>query len=196
MSATFEQWMDWVVGDQAGETQWLNILSQLEYVGCRKILKSVPFDRVNADVLQHIQEEALHAHLLKQVVLRREGREGWEAPAWSEAAWEYIQTVDQGVCDLCDASSFYPLVSWVIEQRVLWLYPLYLSKTLDANVQRALKTILAQEKRHAAQFEALAFERTAQVAAVRVEERAWDQFVDRLHAVRLQPNRSGHAAAL
>lgn len=128
-SEPFEQWMESVLQDEALETRWLNLLSQLEYVGCRKILKSVPYDRVDAGVLQHIQEEALHAHLLKQLVLKRGGSEGWEDPSWSEAGWEYIQSVDRGICEGLSPFVYYPLVSWVIEQRVLWLYPWYLEKT-------------------------------------------------------------------
>ncbi|MEZ4751169.1 MAG: ferritin-like domain-containing protein [Bdellovibrionota bacterium] len=181
-SEPFERWMESVVADEATETRWLNLLSQLEYVGCRKILKSVPYDRVDASVLQHIQEEALHAHLLKQLVIKRGGHDGWEAPSWSEPGWEYIQTVDREICEGLSPVVYYPLVSWVIEQRVLWLYPWYLEKTRDASIKRVLTTILAQEKRHADQFSEHGFNRENQVEAVRVEERAWSKLILKLAA--------------
>ncbi|MCB0405969.1 MAG: ferritin-like domain-containing protein [Bdellovibrionales bacterium] len=181
-SEPFVRWLDGVVQDEVTETRWLNLLSQLEYVGCRKILKSIPYERVNASVLQHIQEEALHAHLLKQLVLKRGGKDAWEDPSWSESGWEYIQSVDRQICEGLSPVMYYPLVSWVIEQRVMWLYPWYLEKTSDPAIKRVLTTILAQEKRHADQFAEHGFNSENQLEAVRIEERAWNKLIVKLSA--------------
>ena len=46
------------------ELEWIDLLSQLEYVGCRKIVKSVGFEAVSLEILRHVSEEASHAYLL------------------------------------------------------------------------------------------------------------------------------------
>src|SRR5579872_6459407 len=44
------------------ELEWIDLLSQLEYVGCRKIVKSIGFESVSLEVLRHVSEEASHAY--------------------------------------------------------------------------------------------------------------------------------------
>lgn len=175
------RWLGGVLGDEDRETQWLDLLSQLEYVGCRKILKSVPYERVDAQTLQHIHEEAFHAYLLKNLV-RRRGRGGasWSANPLSALGWKYFQTLDQQVSALDDEPS-YPLVSWAIESRVLQLYPLYIELTDDPEIKRTLKTILAQEKRHGDQFDEQVLPHRAEAAEI--ERRCWEGLMSGLEAL-------------
>jgi len=45
-----------IVANPAGEAEWLDLLSQLEYVGCRKIIKAIPYHQIDEGILQHVSE--------------------------------------------------------------------------------------------------------------------------------------------
>ena len=158
------------------EIEWLDLLSQLEYVGCRKIVKGVPFTSVNADILQHIFEEGLHAYLLKRLVENKGKQEfTWDSSEFSEIGWRYIQQLDHEVAKL-QPEGAYPLVSWTIEQRVLAMYPIYLAMTKDAEVRDVISQILIQEKRHGKQFAEMPFSAEQKTEALEIEKRLWSQF--------------------
>lgn len=171
----FKPFLEFVTATPEREAQWLDMLSQLEYVGCRKILKAVRYDRVDASVLQHAAEEANHAWLLKQAAARL-GRGGatWSGPL-SEIGWRYFKELDTRVSALQN-DGHYPAVSWAIERRVMELYPAYLAATKDPQVRAALSEILAQEKRHGAQFDACDLPADLKREAARIEGELWDEF--------------------
>src|SRR5258708_5302121 len=83
------------------ELEWIDLLSQLEYVGCRKIVKSVAFEAVSLEILRHVSEEASHAFLLKSVV-EEGGLRGrsWREGRFAEAGWRYFQGLDQRISSL------------------------------------------------------------------------------------------------
>jgi hypothetical protein len=179
-----------MTADRDAELEWVDLLSQLEYVGCRKIVKSHRFDAVSLDVLRHISEEASHALLLKAAAEKN----GLPSRSWKDgllgaAGWRYFQSLDRGVeqqlgsVDLC-----YALVSVAVERRVLAMYPMYLERTKLDDVRRAVTRILAQEKRHARQFDDLALPPDAVTAACALEERLWSEFS--AEAVRLADARA------
>ena len=162
----------------AMELEWIDLLSQLEYVGCRKIVKSVGFEAVSLEILRHVSEEASHAFLLKAVVEEGGLRDrSWRDGRFAEAGWRYFQGLDQRISALPGLEGLrYPGVSWAIERRVLVVYPAYLRLTRNESLKKALRRILAQEERHGAQFGEFAFPDgyLAQVAAI--EEALWPQF--------------------
>lgn len=167
-----------VTSTRAREVAWLDLLSQMEYVGMRKIVKSLDFGRVDVHVLQHIAEEASHAYLLKTVVEKLGGTawKNWATSPFSELGWRYFSGLDRELCELePDQSSFYATVSWAVEQRVLELYPTYLEITQEPLVRRVIETILAQEKRHHREAE-LAIPDAGRGRAIPVESRYWEQF--------------------
>jgi hypothetical protein len=160
------------------ELEWIDLLSQLEYVGCRKIVKSVGFESVNLEILRHVFEEASHAYLLKAVVEEGGLRDrSWREGRFAEAGWHYFQGLDQRISALPGSEGLrYPGVSWAIERRVLVVYPAYLKTTRNESLKKALRRILAQEERHGAQFGEFAFPDgyLPQVAAI--EEALWPEF--------------------
>jgi hypothetical protein len=163
-----------IAGDPALELEWIDLLSQLEYVGCRKIVKSVGFEAVSLEVLRHVAEEASHAHLLKSIV----GERPWTQGRFSGAGWRYFQELDRRVSALPDSEGLrYPGVSWAIERRVLVVYPAYLRATRNDAVQRALRRILAQEEQHGERFDAFAFPEGYQTAVAAIEEALWPEFL-------------------
>ncbi len=171
----FESVLKRVCSDPELEAEWLRMLSQLEYAGCRKIVKSVPFEKVDLSVLNHVMEEASHAYLLRAQADRL-GRVALSS-VLNEIAWTYFQTLDHGVSRLHGEGYLYPPVSWIIERRVLEVYPLYLSATRQLGVKKVLSRILAQEQRHGAQFEALKLDERFKAAAVEWEASLWSDFV-------------------
>ena len=67
-------------------------------------------------------------------------------------------------------------MSWAIERRVMEIYPAYLAATKDAGVRASLAQILAQEKRHGAQFDAVDLPSEVKREAARIEGELWDSF--------------------
>ena len=161
------------------ELEWIDLLSQLEYVGCRKIVKSVGFESVSLEILRHVSEEASHAFLLKSVVEEGGLRDrSWREGRFAEAGWRYFQGLDQRISGLPDSDGLrYPGVSWAIERRVLVVYPAYLRLTRNESLKKALRRILAQEERHGAQFGEFSFPDGYLPQVATIEESLWPEFV-------------------
>jgi len=161
------------------ELEWVDLLSQLEYVGCRKIVKSIGFESITLEVLRHVSEEASHAYLLKAVV--EEGGivgRSWRDGRFAEAGWGYFQNLDRRISALPGSDGLrYPAVSWAIERRVLIVYPAYLKTTKNESLKRALRRILAQEERHGAQFAEVPFPDGMAAEIARIEEALWPEFL-------------------
>ena len=188
--ASIAEFLGRIVASPDLELEWIDLLSQLEYVGCRKIVKSVGFESVNLEILRHVSEEASHAYLLKAVVEEGGVRDrSWREGRFAEAGWGYFQSLDQRISSLPASDGLrYPGVSWAIERRVLVVYPAYLKATRNESLKKALRRILAQEERHGAQFGEFAFPDgyLAQVAAI--EEALWPEFTAAASRLALQPS--------
>ena len=177
----FKQLLEKIVAREELETEWLDMLAQLEYAGCRKIMKAVPFKDVNFEVVQHVSEEASHAFLLKALVDKARKERPWVEAPLTQIGWKYFQTLDHGISRLQGEAFHYPAVSWVVEQRVLEVYPAYLEATQNPSVKRAVSRILAQEKRHSAQFDG-DFPESFKKAALALEAQLWSELVESLDA--------------
>lgn len=167
------------------ELEWVDLLSQLEYVGCRKILKNVEFSNVDVSVLKHLAEEASHAYLLKSAA-EQSGltKRPWSEGLFSKIGYEYFQTLDTEVAEMQHREEDrYPAVSWAIETRVLTLYPNYVEVCAFPKVKRILGQIMAQEELHAVQFGSFTFNDTEKGEILRLEERLWNRFLERAMAV-------------
>jgi hypothetical protein len=178
----FEETLKRVCADPDLESEWLEMLSQLEYAGCRKIVKAVPFERVSAEVLNHVMEEASHAFLLKSLVVKRAGDRAWTQCPLTELGWTYFQTLDHGVSGFQEEPFHYPAVSWIVERRVLDVYPRYLAATRNLGVKRVVQRILAQEKRHSTLFGDEGFPEAFKQRAIEWEAGLWSDFVAGLDA--------------
>lgn len=163
----FAETLKRLVESEDFENQFLDLLSLLEYVGCRKIIKGVPFTEVTAEILTHIQEESLHALILKRLVRRPTL---WSRSRFSEMGWRYFKRLDEMISR--EVTPSYAAVSWAIEQRALKVYPLYLEITQREDVRHTIATILAQEKKHAKLFEEARSHRW-----IEIETELWGEFV-------------------
>ena len=181
-SEKFLKILSGIVEDPNLEMEWLDLLSQLEYVGCRKIVKSLPYDRITLEVLQHVFEESSHAFLLKSVAEKKGlARRTWQSAPLSRIGWAYFQELDQRISSLTPQAVWnYPGVSWAIESRVLWVYPRYHEMTRDEGVRGVLARILAQEKRHSAQFHEVDFPADLREKMLAIEAELWGGFENAL----------------
>ena len=179
---TFEQpflnFLKRVNSDATLERDWVDLLSQLEYVGCRKIIKAIAFHEVTTEILRHIAEEASHAYLLKRVVDPK-GDSGatWEQGRFCAAGWRYFQRLDHGVCAIDPSAALrYPGVAWAIERRVLTLYPVMLELSQNESLTRALKQIIGQERRHGNLFNSVTFPEGYREKVIQLEAILWKDF--------------------
>lgn len=137
--------------------QWLNTLSFLEYIGCRKIVKSQDAQVINSEILQHIAEEARHASFFKKeaekINCRPMGYSAKEMIA-GEAAEDYFQQLDRAVEEKLKGASKDPrflnylYVTWLVETRATQVYEIYQSILEKKNFDFSLKSLLREEQRH------------------------------------------------
>lgn len=167
----FEKTLEKICSDRRLESHWVNLLSLLEYIGCRKILKGVPFNEVNAEILRHVFEESLHAFTLKKLV-----DTPWSEGLFTQIGWNYFKSLDEEISSKVQPS--YRAVSWAIEERVMRVYPLYVEKTDWSETKQVLCIILAQERRHAEMF--LQEERAD---LKQIEEKLWENFCLAISAI-------------
>ena len=125
------------------EAAWLNTLSLLEYIGARKIMRTVAETHPSAAILEHIATETRHAVMFKKLACSVAGRPvdtyfsrlDSELSAWAaDIAGEDSQLLN------------YLLVSTVAERRVMMLYPTYREVTATDSVRDALREIIVDEK--------------------------------------------------
>jgi len=178
----FLAFLEKVAKDPALETEWIDLLSQLEYVGCRKILKGVDFERVNLSVLQHVMEEASHAFLMKQAAGPEVANRPWTEGKFAAAGWKYFQTLDGLISAELPEASCYPVVSWAVERRVMEVYPAYLKVTRNEGVREALNVIVEQEKRHGKLFEKFEISAEQRTRILGVERELWHSLIQELSA--------------
>ncbi len=177
----WDQTLRHLVCDPWLECQWIDLLSQLEYVGFRKIAKAVAFENVSLSVLQHAAEEASHAHLLKQLAVKLGGAQtSWKESVMGRIGWHYFSELDRLASQEVQATHCYPIVSWVVEQRVMQVYPRYLALTQNDHVKRTLRRILAQEERHGKDFEENPVVSGQKQRLLSIELPLWERFCEEL----------------
>ncbi len=142
----------------------LNTFSFLEYIGCRKIIKSQEAQSLSAAVLTHATEEARHALILKKMAVRLGGiKFDSYAPSallCGSEAEAYFQLLDQG-CASQLAPDFphhtsqanYLYVTWLIEQRAIKVYKSYQKAQGIFGASSALNGLLEEEVHHLAAVE-------------------------------------------
>lgn len=174
----FHRALSRIVLDRGLEAEWLNLLSQLEHIGCRKIIKAVPYPAMSLSILRHVSEEASHACLLKAAAERLgEGISSWDRSPLGEMGWTYFRALDERITGVTkDTKWNYPGVSWAVERRVLEVYPWYLKLTRDDYVRQTLARILAEEKRHGAEINAMEFGPRLKDLMRSIEGELWSGF--------------------
>lgn len=136
------------------EARWLNTLSLLEFIGSRKIAKAVCDAHPSLEILEHLADEARHAHLFKKlsILLDPSGDENYLC---GDEAVSYFQMLDTSVSEWVkkltekeNSYTNYLFVTCMIERRAMKLYPLYKSLIPNGEVAAGLQQIILEESHH------------------------------------------------
>ncbi|MDC0712031.1 hypothetical protein POL68_26420 [Stigmatella sp. ncwal1] len=151
------------------EARWLNTLSLLEFIGVRKISRTVADRHPSLEVLGHLADETRHALAFKRLACEVAGTEpseylcAQEAAAWFQtldrelAAWT-VRTLGQE-----DVQLNYLLTTTLVEQRAMLLYPLYKAATRHPAVRAELGKVVTEEQSHRLDIEDTCLRRLAEV---------------------------------
>lgn len=136
------------------EARWLNTLSLLEFVGARKISKTVCQHHPSLEVLAHFADETRHAFTFKNLSQQLSGSDCRDYLCREEALG-YFQTLDRDlsrwITNLTakdEPYQNYLAVTCAIERRAMKLYPLYRSITGDPRVREELGRVIEEEASH------------------------------------------------
>ncbi|MCB1174693.1 MAG: rubrerythrin [Leptospiraceae bacterium] len=159
-----------VIGCPSIHARWLNTLSLLEFMGSRKIARSLSGAFCDEQRLRHLAEEARHAHFFKRAIERIPQApvlQGYtvEQTLSRTAAALYFHGLDarvkhrlQEVCATMDDNSFtelcYLYVTTLVEERAARVYPLYDSILEKHGIPVRLQGIIGEEDRHLAAMHA------------------------------------------
>lgn len=153
-----------ITADEELEAKWLNTLSLLEYIGARKIGKTMCQEHPPAIVLDHWADETRHAYAFKQLCEELAGGE-YDAYLAPEAAQTYFQSLDERASHWVSEATGrsetpqnYLLVTTLIERRAMMIYPLYRSFTTHDVVRDELQQIIVEEQDHRVALEEKAVE--------------------------------------
>jgi hypothetical protein len=140
--------------DELLEAQWLHTLSALEFIGARKISRTVARHHPTRQILDHLSDETRHAMAFKDLSFAAFGHEP-SSYLCIEAAGEYFSKLDSELSAWFseirgkeDTALNYLLVTTLIERRAMKLYPLYRSITTREDVREELSAIIREEQAH------------------------------------------------
>lgn len=139
--------------------RFLNMLSLMEHIGSRKIMRSQSGGELGIEVLKHLSEEARHAYFFKRLAERVGGR----ADDYSErhtlvptAAAMYVGRLDAGINRSLGPNKPgevpYLYVSMIIEHRAIWAYHHYHAVLIEQGTGLSLKSVIAEEELHLPQM--------------------------------------------
>ena len=133
--------------------RFLNTLSYLEYIGARKMLKSLPAPILNKSFLDHVNEEIRHSLFFKSLAEKltqvNYGFKEQELIAGSSAS-HYFQEVDHYGLKFSFSNPLlnYLYTTYAIEQRAMIFYSIYNDMLKKKNFPFSLQSILNDEAEH------------------------------------------------
>lgn len=165
-----------ICSDAEVEARWLNTLSLLEYIGARKIGKTVASSHPqDAEVLDHWADETRHAYAFKRLS-EKVSANGSEYLC-EEASKRFFATLDERASEWMESvsgkdSEFekYLLVTTLIERRAMMIYPLYRAATPHDFVAEELQQIVVEEQDHRVAIEENALDLLASYGIDGLEE--------------------------
>ena len=142
-----------ITSDSALHSRFLNTLSYLEYIGSRKMLKSLPSSILDYFFLDHINEETRHSLILKrlaQKVAKKNMAFQDNEMVAGQSGQDYFQEVDHYSLKFTFDNPVlnYLYTSYAIEQRALVFYSLYNDVLKKKSFAFSLDAILNDEIKH------------------------------------------------
>lgn len=168
------------------EARFLNTLSLLEFVGSRKISRTVGQKHPTRAILAHYADEVRHALAFKALSEELGAREN--DYLCGDEALAYFKSLDTALSNWLkeksgsdDTYANYLLVTHVIEKRAMKIYPLYKSLTTHAAVSRELQAIIVEEASHLGEMDEKCGAMLAKCGApfeeaVAIEDRLYQKF--------------------
>lgn len=148
-----------ITADRQLESRWLNTLSLMEFIGARKISRTVADSHPSTDVLDHLADETRHALAFKELANCVRGEEETDYLV-EDAAKTYFFKLDRELsawaAEMAGEESTrlnYLLVTTMIERRAMVLYPLYRAATATDDVRAELTDIITEEQSHRVEIE-------------------------------------------
>lgn len=181
-----------IASEPALEARWLNTVSLLEFIGARKISRTVADRHPSAKVLGHLADETRHALAFKQLACEVAGGEP-TAYLCAEQATAWFQTLDRELAAWSlqalgreDTRLNYLLTTTLVEQRAMLLYPLYKAATSRASVRAELARVVTEEQSHRRELEETCLRLLQEAGGLdlsgpkALEERLFDGFLSAL----------------
>ncbi|AKF79079.1 hypothetical protein MFUL124B02_00865 [Myxococcus fulvus 124B02] len=176
------------------EARWLHTLSLMEFIGARKISRTVADRHPSLSVLEHLADETRHAFAFKRLSVELAGGEiaTFLCP---EGAGRYFQALDHELAKWAtsytgapDVYLHYLLTTTAIERRAMVLYPLYKAATRSPSVKEELGRVVTEEQGHRRTIEDACVARLSAVGAslddaLALEERLFGAFIAELEPV-------------
>ncbi|NOK15118.1 hypothetical protein [Corallococcus exercitus] len=174
------------------EVRWLHTVSLLEFIGARKISRTVADRHPSLEVLGHLADETRHAFTFKRLACEVAGREDvteflsvGAASAWFQALDRQLAEWVTGVTGTADVYLHYLLTTAVVERRAMVLYPLYKAATRHAVVREELGRVVVEEQSHRRAIEDACQQRLEKAGvtlepALALEERLFETFLTQL----------------
>lgn len=156
------------------EQQLLRTLSMLEFMGARKIAKSMAARYPSPLVLDHWADETRHAAAFARLAAidpttgkpTDRAQELVGPPLANEPSKLYFQGIDQMVTETLAAAGVattpgggpenelnYLLVTTIVERRAMMVYPLYRASTRRDDVRQELTQVITEEQSHRGELE-------------------------------------------
>ena len=142
-----------IISDENLHSRWLNTLSYLEYIGTRKMLKSLPAHILSKAFLEHIHEEARHSlffkNLAQKIAQKNLSFKNHELLV-SQAGSDYFQQVDHYSVKFSFSNPIisYLYTTYTIEQRALLIYSVYNEILQRKGFSFTLQSVLNDEQAH------------------------------------------------
>ena len=178
-----------IMAEEKRHGSFLGLLAHLEYVGARKIAKSLPAKFAIHKHLEHLMEEARHATLLRaQAEALIPALKAGKELSFSIKAEQYLQMLDRGIEFILEKkqkpiSTYdnYLLVSLIIEERAMKFYPLYLRLLPEGEIKKTIQSILQDEVGHLDEMRAECQKHFSSHQKIlekcrELEQRTYDQF--------------------
>ena len=188
--------------DKKNHALWLNTLSFLEYIGCRKIIKSQHASYMNFTLLSHMVEEARHSFFFRKLA-KENGLE--DAASFSssyllghQSAENYFQRLDKGIEKKLqeslgeEKSSIYAFLNYcystlLVELRAVQVYSIYEKLLRNTSSSFSLEGLLSEEEEHLSAIDKELKEKDSRYMERKkdfqvLEEKLFDEFWNRLEA--------------
>lgn len=192
---TWEHFLDEITENKPKHHLWLRSLSYLEYIGYRKMVKSVPYTKVNTGVYHHLSDEIQHSFILREIADKQFGLALpiTQVTDLVSIAESYFQGLDSQIDDWIqsklgqkDPYSSYVWVSYSIEKRAMKVYPQYLAKIKEAPLKLVIQKIIKDEAEHLNYLEKVIREFPENISldsspVLEIENQCFEGFLSKMH---------------